>query len=182
MKTKTIQQTVRFRKETLSESRFCDFDIQDQRNEWGKKWKTLLLTLNTRLSTRSSLAQPKRLRWWISPNKFDKYFSRGTLLATLASAACIFGCNSATSSEGKEFIGVWQKVESPHLTMTITRKGDQFVIQRTEFVGGDQTYLATVHNGMLQLASGDFYTYDKAIDTIETAGVDNNKIHYQRKQ
>jgi hypothetical protein len=111
------------------------------------------------------------LHWWM-------------ILTTLSGAFLLFACNSASTSlsnaPGAEYIGVWENAHVPGLSMTITQKGDLFVVHTMELGGRDR--LATVRNGMLQFSdgSGTFLEYHKQTDTITSSG--NSQFLYRRKK
>jgi hypothetical protein len=137
----------------------------------------------------SSPTQPNTLRWWVTANPFDKYFFRVVMLLTIASGVYLFGCNSATStsagneSAGAEYVGLWQHATSPYLTMTISKKGDQFQIHQmanNKSIPTHPDQLATLHNGLLQFDSGSFFEYHKETGTITSSG--NIEFVYRRKQ
>src|SRR5262249_19509101 len=117
--------------------------------------------------TRRHLAQPATLRLWPTPNQFDKYFSRVILLATLGSVLYLFGCNSASTPSGTEYIGDWENARVPGVITTIRQQGDQFIVH---YPNGTDS-LATLKNGLLQFEGGGFYMYHKDADTSQAVEI-----------
>jgi len=109
-------------------------------------------------------------------NRFDKYFSRVILLATLGSVLYLFGCNSASTSSGTEYIGDWENAHVPGVITTIRQQGDQFIVHYPQ--GIDR--LATLKNGLLQFEGGTFLMYHKDADTITSSG--NSEYLLRRKK
>jgi hypothetical protein len=172
------------------------------------QFKDVLTRVNRWLNTpASSTARPATLRWWVTPTAFDKYFARVILLATLASAFYLFGCNAAASG-GQEYIGTWEHtnttdtgiigssrvIHSSSLeSLVITKDGDHFLIKQTKKLTDDtgkptdlgtHTYPATLKDGILQLADGSSqpYTYVKATDTLVTQGSAHDIEYHRSKQ
>jgi hypothetical protein len=124
--------------------------------------------------------QATTLHWWNTPKLFDRFSFRVLLIATLGGVLYLPGCNSATrDSGGREYIGTWESARTPGLTMTITQKGDQFIVHTMQLGGTDR--LATVRNGLLQFSdgSGTFLEYHKETNTLTSSG--NKDFLYRRK-
>jgi len=129
------------------------------------------------------------------------------LLAPLAIAACLLGCNSRATA-GHEYLGNWQHTTTfknsyfsdPSKTatatnldtLTITKEGDHFLVReiRTMDDGfgktanlGTHTTPAIITNGILQLADGSSqpYTYVKSTDTLVTRPGEHD-IEYHRSK
>ncbi len=169
--------------------------------------KQLFLRIEQWMNTPTSPAtQPSRLRWWVTPNAFDKYLFRVAMLLTVLSAIYLFGCNSAASS-GREYIGTWEHVTTSQNTrigttetaiakrsdiLSIIQDGDHFLVKQTKTLDdgfgktsnqGTHTYPATLKDGILQLADGSAqpYTYVKATDSLLTHGSEHD-IEYHRSK
>jgi hypothetical protein len=148
-----------------------------------QSFKQLLARIDHWMNTpASSPASPTKLRWWVIPTSFDKYFSRAILLVTLGCTAYVFGCNSATTvnSATTEYLGVWENAHVSGVTITITQKGDQFVVHTVELGGTD--HLATLKNGLLQFSdgTGTYLEHHKDTDTLTSSG--NSQFLYRRKK
>jgi hypothetical protein len=148
-----------------------------------ERFKQTLTRIENWMNTpTSSTAQPTKLRWWVTPNLFDKYFCRAIILATFACTFYFFGCSPTTTSSAaaNEYIGVWENAHAPELTMTITPKGDQFVVHTMELGGRDR--LADLKNGLLQFndGTGTYLEHHKDADTLTSSG--NSQFLYRRKK
>jgi hypothetical protein len=109
---------------------------------------------------------------------------RSTILATLATALYLSGCHS-TASAGAEYLGLWQHVSEPALTLSITRQGDQFLVHKMvqgRNIPTNPDRIGSLRNGLLQFddVPGSFYQYHPDTQTITSSG--NSEFVYRRKQ
>src|SRR5262249_10062714 len=138
-----------------------------------KNWRELISATDKWMNT-PPVFKPelKTLRWWITPNRLDKYVLRVILLASFSIALYLVGCNSSAASTGQEYIGSWEHktttknslIANPSKTaiatnfdiLTITKDGDHFLVQQTKKLDdgfgktldlGTHTYPATLKDG-----------------------------------